>query len=76
MFYCKEELPCGTIVEFEINFPGFPVPIRAVGNVVRVNALNKVEGFEVSAEFISVDEEAKEFINSKIQSVSEKLENK
>ena len=73
LFVSKENIPIGTVVELEINFPGFPRPIKADVKVVRNRELKKLGYFENGAEFINVDEDAKEFINTKILAVSKGL---
>ncbi|MFC1548651.1 PilZ domain-containing protein [Candidatus Omnitrophota bacterium] len=72
LFVAKEEIPCGSMVELEINFPQYPHPVKVVSKVVRSRPLKKMGGFEIGAEFVSADEEVKEFINKKILSIAEK----
>jgi c-di-GMP-binding flagellar brake protein YcgR len=74
LFIAKENIPTDSVIELEINFPTFPHPIKAKARVVWNRELKKFGGFETGAEFINVDEDAKEFINKKITSTSEKLE--
>ena len=73
LFYCKEKLSAGSMVEMEISFPHYPRPIKTVGRVIRTTALKKMGGFEIGAEFINVEEEAKDFINKQILSVCEEV---
>ena len=70
LFFAKEDLPAGAVVELKINFPQYPHPIEATAKIVRTKTLKGAEGFEVAAEFIHVDEDAKDFINKRIEAIS------
>ena len=70
LFYSKKDIEVNTMVELEINFPNYPNPIKATAKVLRTVSLTQVGGYEVAAEFISVDQDAREFINQKIESIS------
>jgi len=74
LFYSKEALPQGSMVEMEINFPHYPHPVKVVSKVVRVHPLEKLGGFEIGAEFVNVEEDAKDFINRKIITVQDQIE--
>jgi len=73
LFYSKEDFPQDTMIEMEINFPHYPHPIKAVAKIIRTKSLGKIGGDEVGAEFINVDEEAKDFINKKIVTVYDEV---
>ena len=73
LFIAKENIPLGDVVELEINFPGFPHPIKASAKVVWIKELKELGGFETGAEFINVEEDAREFINKKITTVTKDL---
>ena len=66
LFHAQEYIQPGTTVELLINFPSYPEPIKAVSKVVRTRPLAKLGGFEIGAEFIDINDEAKDFINRKI----------
>ena len=55
LFVAKEDIPCDSTVELEINFPQHPHSIKVVSRVVRSRALKKMGGFEVGVEFVNVD---------------------
>ncbi len=71
LFYSEKNLPKNDVIELEINFPQYPQPIKANAKVLRTVKLADMGGYEVAAEFISVDEEARDFITKKIKEVSE-----
>ena len=71
LFVAKEDIPCDSTVELEINFPQHPHSIKVVSRVVRSRALKKMGGFEVGVEFVNVDENDKEFLKKKIASIVE-----
>jgi hypothetical protein len=71
LFYAEKDLPKDDVVELEINFPQYPHSIKANAKVLRTVKLADMGGYEVAAEFISVDEEARDFITKKIKEVSE-----
>jgi len=73
LFYCKEQLPAGSTVELEVNFPQYPHPIKVVAKVIRAMELKKMGGYEIGAEFINVEEGAKNFIDEKIKAVSKEV---
>ncbi len=72
-FHVQEKLPLGTVIELEINFPGYPEAVRAKAKVVRVTQLKGCDECAVGAEFIDISESAKNFINDKIGRVREKI---
>lgn len=72
LFYCKEDLSEGSIIELNLNLPGYPRPIDAVAKVIRSRRLKKVEGFDIAAEFIKVDEDARSFIDNKVNAETKK----
>ena len=72
LFYCKKQLRRGDMVELQINFPGYPKPVKGVAEVMRVNALKKMGGFEIGVQFVNVDEDAKKFIEKKTQPADKK----
>jgi len=69
LFHSREEISLGSTVEMEILFPSYPRPIKVVAKVVWKKPVKKMEGFDLGAEFINVDEEAKKFINNKILAI-------
>ena len=69
LFHAKTDITPGDLVELEINFPGYPTPVKAVSKVVRAVRAVKGEGFEVAAEFVNIEEGAKDFVNKKIQEI-------
>jgi c-di-GMP-binding flagellar brake protein YcgR len=66
LFHTEDYIQPGSIVELTINFPSYPEPVRAVSKVIRAIPLTKLGGFEIGAEFIDINGEAKEFIEKKI----------
>ena len=73
-FVAKEIIPPEKVIEIVISFPGFSHPIKATARIVWNKELKKLGGFETGAEFINVDEDARDFINKKILSASRELE--
>ena len=69
LFYCKENIPVGSIVEVVINFPGRSEPIKVLSKVSRMKPLRKTGGFEAAARFINIDKDTQDFINNKILKV-------
>ncbi|MFH1664563.1 MAG: PilZ domain-containing protein [Candidatus Omnitrophota bacterium] len=76
LFHSKEDLAPGSMVELMINYPGYSQPIKATAKVLRARPLKKVGGFDIAAEFVSINEDAREFIREKIESVSAKKKKK
>ena len=74
LFYSKEDLPVDSMIEMEINFPHYPHPVKVVSKVIRTKPMKKMGGFEIGAEFVNVEEDARDFINKKIVSVQEEVE--
>jgi c-di-GMP-binding flagellar brake protein YcgR len=71
LFHAEEFIPEGSMVELLVNFPSYPGPIKAVAKVVRVVPLPKVGGFDIGAEFVNIEEKAREYMNQKIRKVDE-----
>ncbi len=69
LFFSKDDIRSGAFIEIDINFPNYPKPIKATAKVLRTVKLTDVGGYEVAAEFITVDSDARDFINEKIRSV-------
>ncbi|MCM8831366.1 MAG: PilZ domain-containing protein [Candidatus Omnitrophica bacterium] len=69
LFYTQEYIPLNSIIEIEIFFPQDEKAIKLLSKVVRVNFLPKVGGFSIGAEFINIDKDTQEIINSKILNV-------
>ncbi|MCK4851608.1 MAG: PilZ domain-containing protein [Candidatus Omnitrophica bacterium] len=76
LFHCREQLPQGSMIELDMNLPPYSRPIRAMAKVLRVEPLRKVGGFDIGVEFVSVDEDARNFLDEKIRSFCEKEQNK
>ncbi len=74
LFYCKEDIPKGSFLELEINFPKYPHPVTVTAKVVRSNPIRKIGGFEIGAEFINVDKDLQDYINKRIKSIHEGIE--
>jgi len=70
-FVAKESIPIGDMVEIMINFPQYSHPIKTRAKVVWAKELKKVGGFEIGAEFVNVEGDAKDFIDKKIKEVTE-----
>ena len=76
LFYSKEYIPKGSILELEISFPPYSKTVNIKGEVLRVNFLRSIGGFNVAVKFIDLDKEVIDFINNKILKVYKKIENK
>jgi len=74
LFHAKTDISPGEIVELEINFPGYPVPVKAVSKVVRSVKAEQGEGFDVAAEFVNIEESARDFVGKKIQEIQGEVE--
>jgi len=66
LFHSKERIPLDAELELEINFHGPDGPVRVNARTVRVKALRGMDGFEVGAEFINIDENARAVIKRNI----------
>jgi c-di-GMP-binding flagellar brake protein YcgR len=74
LFHAKSDIAPGELIELEINFPGYPTPVKAISKVVRTEKAEKVEGFNVAAEFVNIEEGAKDFVSKKIQDIQGEIE--
>ncbi len=74
LFYSQEEIPAGSTIDLEINFPGRSQPIKVFSKVVRARTFRKVEGYEIAVRFIEISPDDQEFINRKIQDASKRVE--
>jgi hypothetical protein len=61
-FHSKEEIKPGSIVEMTMNLPPFPRPIKAELKIAFARPLKKLGGFNIGAEFVKIDDEARDFI--------------
>ncbi|MGB2629932.1 MAG: PilZ domain-containing protein [Candidatus Omnitrophota bacterium] len=68
-FHAEEYIQPGSTLELTINFPSYPEPVKAVSKVVWVTPMAKLGGFDVGAEFINIEEKARDFIKEKISKV-------
>lgn len=76
LFYAKQSIPVDTMIELSIIFPFYEQPIKAVATVRRFRELQKTGGFDVGAEFVNIEDNAREFINKKILKVLEESNEK
>lgn len=76
LFYSREEVSLGSTVEMEILFPQYPNPIKVVAKIVWKKPVKNMEGFDLGAEFINVEEDAKNFINDRILAIDKEMKEK
>lgn len=69
LFYSHEPAAVGSVVELVINVPSYPKAVKVVSKVIRVKKLKKLGKYEIGAEFINMEEDARDFINNKILKV-------
>ncbi|MBD3245703.1 MAG: hypothetical protein GF333_01690 [Candidatus Omnitrophica bacterium] len=74
LFFSREDIPVGSVVELAVNFPASPLPIEGVAKVIRTRHLKKMGGYEIAVEFLELDEENRERIQRQIACVYEKKE--
>ena len=76
LFVAKESIPPGNIVKILISFPKYPHPIKVAAKVIWTKELKNLGGFKIGAEFVNVEEDARDFINKKILAVNKGTKNK
>lgn len=76
LFYCKEKIPIGSIVEIIINFPGRQGPVKVLAKISRISVMKRIGGFEAAARYVNIDDEAREFIDKKILKVMKKIDDR
>ena len=74
LFHAKNDIAPGEMVELEINFPGYPTPVKAVSKVVRSEKDEKGGGYYVAAEFVNIEESARDYVNKKIKEIQGEIE--
>ena len=55
LFTTNEYLPISTILRMEMEIPGVPTPVKAFGEVVRIEEIRKGRLYDVGIRFISID---------------------
>ena len=70
-FHAKEAFKLGADVDMYINFPPYPKPIDVVVKIVWCKPMKDFDGFDVGAEFVWINEDARDFIEQKIRETAE-----
>ncbi|MBD3296556.1 MAG: hypothetical protein GF392_04245 [Candidatus Omnitrophica bacterium] len=70
-FHGKVELEPGKNVDMLINFPPYPKPIDVVAKIIWCTPMKNFDGFDIGAEFIRIDDEARSFIDDKMNEAPE-----
>jgi len=62
LFHSKEDIPENTLLDLEISLPKTESSLKMQAKIIRTKPLKGMEGFEIGAEFINIDENIRHLI--------------
>jgi len=74
LFRSRENLKKGALLDLQVQFPSSPEPIRAIAKVVHSVPARAKGEYDVGAQFVEIDENARDMISDKVRTVHKKLE--
>lgn len=72
-FHACEAFNVEEKVALVLRIPFYPTLVNAVAKVTRVEELDKDRGVEVAVQFTTIDDEVKDFINTKVIDIKRKI---
>ena len=72
LFFSKQEISSGEMLEMEISMPPKDIPVKVVAKVVHTEKLEKVQGYNIGVEFVTIDDKDREFMEEHYPEISPK----